>query len=177
LYPDAVTLAPSASVAAILDRIDTADGCSVKDCFVSVDLDGHGFRVLFEAEWIYRSRSSTIVDGNTWSRARPTELNEVWREALVPSLLAEPSVAVLVARAGDEIVAGVIANRSRDVVGLSNLVVLGADRDDVWTGAVAAISAMFPGLALVGYESGDDLAAAHRAGFESIGPLRVWLKG
>ncbi len=177
LYPDAVTLAPSASVDAILDRTDTADGCSVKDCFASVDLGGHGFHVLLEAEWIYRSHTDTTVDGLRWSPAHSLELKEVWNEALLPSLLIEPSVAVLVARAGDEIVAGVIANRSRDVVGLSNLVVLAADRDEVWTGAVAAISARFPGLALVGYESGDDLTAARRAGFESVGPLRVWLKG
>ncbi len=177
LYPDAVTLAPSATVDSILGRMDAADGCSVKDCFVSVDLGGYGFRVLFEAEWIYRSHSSSTVAGLTWSPAQPPELNDIWGETLLPSLLAEPAVAVLVARAGDEIVAGVVANRSRDVVGLSNLVIFAADRDEVWAGAVAAISARFPGLALVGYESGDDLAAARRAGFESIGHLRVWLEG
>ena len=143
LYPDAVTLAPSASVDAILDRVDGGDGCSVKDCFVSVDLDGHGFRVLFGAEWIYRFHPSTTVDGLVWSPAQPLELSEVWNEALVPSLLAEPSVVVLVARAGEEIVGGVIANRSHDVVGLSNLVIRAADRDEVWAGAVAAISASF----------------------------------
>jgi hypothetical protein len=28
---------------------------------------------------------------------------------------------------------------------------------------------------LVGYERGPELAAAHQSGFESIGPLRVWV--
>ena len=46
----------------------------------------------------------------------------------------------------------------------------------VWTGAVAAICGRFPDLPLVGYETDKDLPAAHRAGFDSVGPLRVWLK-
>jgi hypothetical protein len=29
-------------------------------------------------------------------------------------------------------------------------------------------------LALVGYERGHELEAAHRAGFKSVGPLRIW---
>ena len=45
-----------------------------------------------------------------------------------------------------------------------------------WRAAVDSIAGRYPGLPLVGYESGDDLAAARRAGFTSTGPLRVWLK-
>ena len=33
---------------------------------------------------------------------------------------------------------------------------------------------IFSGLPLIGYEHGDGLAAAHRAGFETVDPLRVW---
>jgi hypothetical protein len=36
------------------------------------------------------------------------------------------------------------------------------------------VGEIFPGLPLVGYECGYELAAAHRAGFETVGPLRVW---
>jgi len=175
LYPDAVTLAPSATVDAIVDRVDGGDGCSVKDSFAALDLTSAGFRVLFEAEWIHRPSALPTVDGPLWIPARPPDVREIWGEALLPSLLAEPEVTMFVARAADEIVAGVIANRSDKVVGLSNLVVLAADPDEVWIGAIAAISAQFPGLPLVGYESGDDLVTAHRAGFNSVGPLRVWL--
>jgi hypothetical protein len=39
---------------------------------------------------------------------------------------------------------------------------------------IAAAVEMFPGLPLVGYEHGRDLAAAKLAGFETIGPLRIW---
>ena len=61
----------------------------------------------------------------------------------------------------------VLIDRARDLVGVA--VPRSAD-------AVAAVSARFPGLPLVGYEHGDSLAAARRAGFSPIGPLRVWLR-
>jgi hypothetical protein len=41
---------------------------------------------------------------------------------------------------------------------------------------VRSIAARYPGLPIVGYQSGDELAAARRAGFTSTGPLRVWIK-
>jgi hypothetical protein len=31
-------------------------------------------------------------------------------------------------------------------------------------------------MPLVGYESGDELKAAHKAGFELGDPLRIWVK-
>ncbi|GAB3936384.1 hypothetical protein GCM10027614_12800 [Micromonospora vulcania] len=54
-YPDAVTLRPGVDVAALLRRIDAGPGASVKDSFADLDLADHGFRVLFDAEWIYRA--------------------------------------------------------------------------------------------------------------------------
>lgn len=53
-YPDAVTLVEQPDVDDILRRIDGSAGCSMKDSFASLDLSGDGFRVLFEADWIYR---------------------------------------------------------------------------------------------------------------------------
>jgi len=66
-------------------------------------------------------------------------------------------------------VAGVIANRSGSVVGISNAFGL----QDDWE---TAVSARFPGLPMVGYEHGPGLAAAKAAGFVGVGPLRVWLR-
>jgi hypothetical protein len=92
-----------------------------------------------------------------------------------PALLDDPSVAVLLATdAVGRLVAGGIGNRSRSVVGLSNLFTVSADPHEAWAGAVAALSGVFPRLPLVGYERGEDLAAAHAAGFTSVGSLRVW---
>jgi hypothetical protein len=126
--------------------------------------------VLFDAEWIYLEPSPHDAGSLLWTVAENLSL---WPG--LPPTLKDPSVVALVGRAGDEIVAGVVANRSSDVVGLSNLVVLNAEPDDVWAGAVAAVSTRYAGLALVGYESGASLDAAHRAGFVSVGPLRIWL--
>ena len=44
-------------------------------------------------------------------------------------------------------------------------------------GAISHRSAAttFPGLPLVGYELGDELKAAQKAGFEIGDPLRVWV--
>lgn len=67
-------------------------------------------------------------------------------------------------------VEGAIGNLSDGCVGISNV-----RGDDVWEDAVAAISAHWPGLPLVGYETADTLPAAHAAGFRSIGPLRIWM--
>ncbi|MFI5606141.1 hypothetical protein [Amycolatopsis sp. NPDC051903] len=62
-----------------------------------------------------------------------------------------------------------IAHRGARAVGLSN--VTGAD----WPGAVAGAAAAFPGLPVVGYEHGADLAAALACGATRLGELRVWV--
>src|SRR5215831_472715 len=70
------------------------------------------------------------------------------------------------------IVGGGILNRGADVVGLSNL--FGSTIDMVWRNLTAMAGEIFPGLPLVGYERGYELVAAHQAGFETVGPLRIW---
>ena len=49
-YPDAMTLARGVSAADVLAHIDLSPGCSVKDSYAELELDG--FDVLFEAQWI-----------------------------------------------------------------------------------------------------------------------------
>jgi hypothetical protein len=53
----------------------------------------------------------------------------------------------------------------------------GSATDMVWRSLAAMAYEVFPGLPLVGYDRGNELAAAHQAGFETIGPLRVWRLG
>jgi hypothetical protein len=181
-YPDAVTLHRSAAVDDLLTLIDGSTGCSVKDSFASLDLSGSGFEVLFDAEWIYRPATATAgVGALSWKVVETVDELRVWAAAhgggvvFHPALLHDPAVAVLSATdAAERLAAGVIGNRSRGVIGLSNLFTVSADPDEAWAGAVAALSRVFPGLPLVGYERGEDLAAAHRAGFTGVGQLRVW---
>jgi hypothetical protein len=92
------------------------------------------------------------------------------------SLLIEPEHAFIVGLEGREIVAGGIANRTGNVVGLSNVFVNSGDTIAAWAGLVTAIAQAFPDFPLVGYERGAALDAALACGFMAIGPLRVWAR-
>jgi hypothetical protein len=63
------------------------------------------------------------------------------------------------------------------VTGISNVFKSGIADDPLWAGAVRAIARVRPGLPIVGYERGEDLAAARQAGFTVLGPLRIWARG
>jgi hypothetical protein len=186
LYPDAVTLTHDVRPDGLLSRIDDSAGCSVKDSFATLDLSTAGFELLFEASWICRPADSAAPVTATplsWAAVRkPADLAE-WGaahgggELFRPALLADPAVVILGAHRSGRLVGGAIANRSSSVVGISNLfAAAGQDPDEVWASATAAVAGRFAGLPLVGYEAGDSLAAARRAGFDTCGPLRVWLK-
>ena len=182
MYPDAVTLSERPPVTDLLARIDRSPGCTIKDSFASVDLSGEGFRPLFDAEWIHRPPvSPAATPGPVWSVVETAGDLADWATAhgggdtFRPALLDDPAVTILAAHDDGALVAGVIGNRDAGAAGLSNLFVLDADPDVVWAGASAAVSAAFPGLPLVGYEHGEDLDLARRAGFVTTGPLRVWI--
>jgi hypothetical protein len=188
-YPDAVTLAPSTTAADVLARIDSGPGASVKDSFATLDLASDGFRVLFAAEWIgLDARPERGADdlGIRWSTVSDADALSAWEAAwsedgvargqFPATLIEHPDLVILGGRIDGALVAGVILNRSARVVGVSNLFFAG-DLDAVWPSCLDEIGARFPGLAVVGYESGVALDAAVAAGFRSLGPLRVWIKG
>jgi hypothetical protein len=194
-YSNAMTLAPSdPAVQTELLRELAADlvrPFSVKDSFAALDLAPLGMRPLFDAEWIWRDPSAGEPEGERrdveWRRVTsPVELDR-WETAwgddgsptdtrvFLPHLLADRSVVLLAARDGDRIVAGCAANRAAGVVGFSNFFADDADREPLMTSAVREVMRLAPGLPVVGYERGEDLVRARRAGFRSVGPLRVWL--
>ncbi len=111
-----------------------------------------------------------------WEDAWRAHGSPATTRVFVPSLLADESVDVLVTVREGEIVAGVAANRSERVVGLSNFFAAGPSPDAELAGAVAAIRRSSPGVAVVGYESGESLARALREGFRAAGALRIWLR-
>ncbi len=186
----------SAVVAHVHDlmTLPLAPDWSVKDSFFNLDLAGEGFGVLFDAWWLWAepaaSRTSRQAAGLRWSRvASAADLarwNAAWAgvagnaaasggPAQFPaSLLADPQIAFLAGSHGDEIVAGGIANRTGDVVGVSNVFVDDGNEAAAWVGLVDAARGAFSGLPLVGYERGPHLAMAHTCGFDTLGPLRVW---
>jgi hypothetical protein len=195
-YPNAGTLAESSQRQ--LDLIDELiaarllSGWAVKDSFAMLELESRGFRILFDAEWIYfplsrmKDIASTRISArwevvhsalalaeweSAWSRsAGDTSKDRIF----LPSLLENKDVAVLAGYREGQIVAGAIANRSDGVVGWSNFFAPAAEIFDHSAASLAAISDAFPGAPIVGYEHGDDLRNAHALGFESVGQLRIW---
>lgn len=186
-YPDAVTLVPSADPGALVARIDTvAPGASVKDSFADLDLTEAGFDVLFEAQWIHRPASAPVLTPDLdWHVVGAPDTLRTWALAwddgdgdadlFRPELLDDPAVFVLAGQsAGGRVVAGAVASRSGHVVGISNVFARDGGPDRAWPVVLGAVHRLFPTLPVVGYEQGDDLAAAVRHGFEPVGPLRIW---
>ncbi|BEP11798.1 hypothetical protein acdb102_01090 [Acidothermaceae bacterium B102] len=175
-YPDAMTLRPEASLETLPRMAIERAGASVKDSFDAVDLPG--LEVAIEASWIGYERPSAELDPG-WSVVRTPDQLAAWRVAhgdapsIHPDLLADLDVRVLAAFVDEAAVAGLIAYRTGDVVGVSN-VFLGGGHG--WDAAVAAVSGCFPGLPLVGWESEAMLHSAVAAGFIALGPLRVWFR-
>ncbi|MGW7636983.1 hypothetical protein [Streptomyces decoyicus] len=189
-YPDAVTLVPGADPAALTARIDTtAPGASVKDSFADLDLTAEGFQVLFEAQWIHRPASAPALASDlAWEVASTPDTLNTWALAWADGdgntdlfrteLLDDPATFVLAGHSPDgRVVAGAVASRSTQVVGISNVFALDSALDAAWPVVLDAVHRLFPTLPVVGYEHGADLAVAIRHGFEPIGPLRIWLHG
>jgi hypothetical protein len=186
-YPDAVTLVPDPSVPDLLTRIDTSAGCSIKDSFASVDMTAYGFRVLFDAQWIVHRATAVppSPDGARWEvvgdGAGLAEWERAWGGNDGPSgvfrteILDHDSVSVLAARVGGGVVAGAVLNRTSRVVGVSNFFIRDPGGAASWSGCLALAGTLFPGSTFVGYESGPTLGAARAHGFDTVGPLRVWI--
>ena len=199
-YPNAATLVDGRGAHEQLDLIRALVDetglrtMAIKDSFCALDLEPLGFHPLFEATWLWRDPTTpplAAADDLAWARVtQPAELAR-WEAAwtgpddataprvFLPALLADLDIAFLAAYRDGQIVAGAIANRADGAVGLSNVYACeggAAALTHTWAGCVAIGSEVFPGLALVGYERGDDLECARQAGFEEIGPLRVWAR-
>jgi len=200
-YPDAVTTEGAQAGAAQLDALDAliaADqrrGWAVKDSFAALDLSSRGFRTLFDAQWIHREPSTVrreqARDDLHWVRVADAVALHAWELALmgdpaddhraspifVPRLLASDGVALFAAERAGEIIGGGALIMAAGVVGASNVFGALADRTDVWHGLLDQAERLYPGAAVVGYERGDDLEIACKAGFDPVGPLRVWARG
>jgi|SRR5579871_1493903 len=189
-YPNLVTLTAGGvteQLAAIgeLKRL-LGPGFAVKDSFAALDLAPLGFRLLFEATWISLDKGRGDAGEARWQKvagvAELAEWEAMWRacgsptagRVFPPVLLAEERVAFLAAWEAGRIVAGCIANRSAEVVGLSNFFAE-ASAVDHRRSAIAAAAGFAGDRIVVGYESGRALRAALGLGFVATGPLRVWL--
>jgi len=172
-YPDAVTRAPGLAAELVLARVDDGPGCSVKDSFADLDLGSHGFRELFRAQWFFREPGTPAATRRCWTTVQTAEDVAAWARAadlegvIRPELLHDADVRILAANGSG----GAIVCRTGDVAGVSNVFGTG-----VWADLPAAVAALYPSLALVGYERDDALDEALGAGFTAIGPLKVWMR-
>jgi hypothetical protein len=194
-YPNLVTLGPelepALAAARELDRARPSAAWAVKDSFAVLPLAQAGFRLLFAAEWIVRSalpwRPRERSPGDRWLRVQSEPALAAWEAAwgesrgrprvFPPALLLRSEVAIMaVLGAEGSIAAGVIANRSEGVVGISNFFANGEARASLRATCIDAAIDAFPGLPLVGYELGRDLLESQALGFERLGSLRIWAR-
>ena len=181
LYPDAVTLSPRADRRELLATLWGRVGVAVKDSFATLDLDRQGFRLLFEAQWLWMGACGagapdagllSVLDSEqelrAWARAAALT------ETLLPAVLQAPEVRVLAVRGHGGVRAGALLNRSGGLVGVTNAFASELPLERLWSAIAAQAARLFPGSPLVGYERGEHLRAARRAGFLTLGALRVW---
>jgi hypothetical protein len=191
-YPNAITLSPDVTAA----EATSGQGpwgpwnpsrlYSIKDSFARLDLAPHGLTPLFDATWIAMPAPAG-GDEPSWDVVtNPGDLVR-WEAAWAggadvfglfpPALLDDPDCVVLACRQDGIQVGGAIAFTAGGVIGISNVFKSEMADGLLWEGVVRAVAELRPGLPIVGYERGEDLAAAQRAGFTALGPLRVWARG
>jgi hypothetical protein len=181
-YPDIITSSRHVTIEEVNNFIGNREISSVKDSFANLDLSLVGFKILFEAEWIYHAPVANLELFQSAWRVITTE-NDLaqWTFAhgsgnvIRPELLKRGDVRIFTHEKEGEI-AGFIANLGANAVGISNVFSPVNANENLWSDIAKVVSIEFPGLPLVGYEQDGDLTAALLSGWTSIGPLRVWLK-
>jgi hypothetical protein len=185
-YPNAITLSPDVTAAEATASQDPSRPFAIKDSFARLDLAPYGLTPLFDATWI-AVPAPAGGDEPSWDVVtNPGDLVR-WEAAWAgggevsglfqPALLADADCAVLACRRGGTQVGGAIAYTAGGVTGISNVFKSGIASGPLWEGVVRAMAELRPGPPIVGYERGEDLAAARRAGFTVLGPLRIWARG
>ena len=185
-YPNAITLSPDVTAAEATAHQDLSRPFAIKDSFARLDLTPRGLTPLFDASWI-TVPAPAGGDEPSWDIVTdPGDLVR-WEAAWAggneiiglfqPALLADADCAVLACRRDGAQVGGAIAYTAGGVTGISNVFKSGIADGPLWAGAVRAVARVRPGPPIVGYERGEDLAEARRAGFTALGPLRIWARG
>jgi hypothetical protein len=183
LHSDAVVVEPVVTLDRVLAALDGREHAGFKDSFASLDATPAGFELLFESSWIHRpaAAAASPFGSAVWSVVTTASELAEWTshhdtaEVLVPTLLDRGHFKVLSRRVDGEIVAGAVARLGSGTVDVSNVYAV-PERNVDWAELAAHVGALFPGRDLVGYERGDDLAAALAGGFEAVGRLHVWAR-
>jgi hypothetical protein len=193
-YPSLVTLDASLRAMAAVDELGevrAGAAWAVKDSFAVLPLEGADFRLHFEAQWIVcpapLERATPRSPGTPWRRIRSAPELAAWEAAwgespgqprvFLPPLLDRSDIAILaLPDSNGSFRAGIVANRTEHAVGVSNFFSKEEESQALRAAGVDAATDAFPGLPVVGYEAGSDLAECRALGFDSLGSLRVWLR-
>jgi hypothetical protein len=199
-YPNAITLSPQATAADTRAARDPGRAYAVKDSFARLDLAPEGLAPLFDADWVAwdpvaldpAPEERLSAQDLRWQPASDAAELARWEAAWAgdgdaaglfrPDLLADPGCAIVGCYRDGVLAGGAIAYTAAGVTGMSNLFRTGSPdgmlrRGMLWRSALHAVTSLRPGLPVVGYEGGEDLAAAREAGGRVLGPLRVWTRG
>jgi hypothetical protein len=196
-YPNVITLSPEVTAQEVLAAAAASQPLAVKDSFARLDLAPAGFRLLAEASWIVRDAEPAPPaepaepagrpdDGISWDKVTSSAELRDWERAWAgrdggsrvfqPGLLSEPRCTILAGRRRDAVIAGAVVYAADGAAGISNLFSTGLPAPGLWAGLQPALAGLRPRLPLVGYEAGASLDAARRAGFRTLGALRIWTR-
>ncbi|WP_336785177.1 hypothetical protein [Paenibacillus sp. MMO-177] len=180
-YPDVITSSRHVTVDEVIDIIANKETTGIKDSFANLDLSPFDFEVLFTADWIYHAPVASLESIQPgWCHVTTEHELADWTSAhglenvIKPELLERRDVKIYLKKNKDE-VSGFIANLGANAIGISN-VFSSANIENTWSDIHNIVSLDFPGLPMVGYESGTDLTAALKSGWTTVGPLRVWVR-
>ncbi|MBN8880816.1 MAG: hypothetical protein J0H73_00680 [Salana multivorans] len=174
------TLRADVDAAAALGVWGDRTGGSVADSFGVLDLAGRGFDLLIDATWVYHP-GVTAPWPEPWRVVREPDLLTRWCHrhdyagVLPPAVLDRADLHVLARIVDDEPVAGAVVHDAGGAAGMSNLwSVSGVPTEADVTDVLACAGVLLPGRAVTDYAWDEELAAVLAAGFEPVGPHRVW---
>lgn len=184
LHSAVKTLRPGIDTERVLAALRRAGAGGVADSFGDLPLNEANFTLLFESSWICReaapTRASARAATDGWTTVNTDVGLAAWTArhdtsaVLLPGFLALPNMTILERHDGAGAVMGAIAHRAGGVVSVSNVHATPGHTVD-WRSLTDAVTGLHPGYPLVGYERGPELEAAKDAGFDVLGPQRVWV--
>lgn len=182
-YPDIITKSKYVTTQEVVDFIGDKHISSIKDSFSNLAMEPFGFKVLFDAEWIYHPPVSDSESVETvWRVITNEEDLSRWNFAhgsegiIRPKLLIRDDVKVFINENQDKI-SGFIANLGANAVGISNVFsTMETTNENLWADIAKVVSTEFPNIHMVGYEQDGDLTSALTYGWESLGSLRIWIR-
>ncbi|MGV3463714.1 MAG: hypothetical protein ACO1OT_00280 [Heyndrickxia sp.] len=181
-YPEVITVNKGASLEDVQHFTENGNVHSIKDSYANLDFLPFGFKKLFDAEWICHKPVADKKPLQSKWRVITVEKDFLeWTSrsglegVINPNLLKYENVQIFILEE-KEGVSGFITNVDAGVVGISNVISVGRDNESLWKEIPKLIASKYPDVYLVGYEHGSELHLAKKSGWESLGPLRVWMK-